>query len=485
MRIWSGKWLLGGMLFLSACTVSLPKNQQTQHILPPPSIDCSVKESLNSPFFSIGDWPEKDWWAIFNSPHLNDLICTALGNNPTLQEAKRRIEIAKQESIIARSRLFPLVAFDAEDQETYLSRNGLYRALNPHIPLATTLVDLSIEFSYEFDFWGKNYNFLQAAIGRKNAQLAEFAQVRLILTTALAQTYFALMTNILRKSLYEQLFDIRFKVVQLQQLLQQHALSSSIEPLVLEENLLEAKQWIANIDAEIALNKHQINVLAGRSPDVPLLICEKMTPLEKISIPCNLSLDLLARRPDLMAQIWRADALAHEVGAAIADFYPDVNIAALVGLESISWGTLFQLNSATTYIKPTLYLPIFTAGAIQANVCAKKAAFDAAIDAYNQLLLTSVQEVADLLSLARSIFQRKVEQDQILARARKNYELVVLRRQKGLDNLFSDYSVLENIITKELDDASLLYEQYLAFIQLIKALGGGYWDECVPLRAGE
>jgi NodT family efflux transporter outer membrane factor (OMF) lipoprotein len=462
----------------------MPKAEQRQHILAPPSIQCSVNNNLQSPFFAIGDWPQEDWWTIFNSPQLDEMMCIALHNNPTLQEAKQRIEIAKQESIIVRSRLFPLVYFEATDIESYLSKNGLYKALNPALPLHTTLIDLLLSFKYEFDFWGKNCNLFRAALGKKFAETAEARQVWLMISTAVAQAYFALKTDLLRQALYVKLYEIRSNIFQLQNLLQGNALSSRLEPLVIEANVLEAEKFILDIEAQIEIDKHLINVLMGRSPDCPLCIDAELPGLpQKIAIPCDVSLNLLSRRPDLMARIWRAKAIAYEVGTAIADFYPDINLSGLVGLESVSFSKLFEPGSFTASATPALYLPIFTACAIEANVKAKKAAFNEAVYAYNQLLLQSAQEVADLLYLANSIFGKKVEQDQIIDTVRENYDLAVLRREKGLDSKFSDYRIAEILISKELDEAALIYDQYVAVIKLIKALGGGYWAGCVPLKA--
>ena len=113
------------VLFLSGC-VNLPKEQQSENLITPPSLQSSVQEGVDSALFAVGDWPEERWWEIFASSELNALIDEALAHNPTLQSVAQRIEQAKQESKVAKSRLFPLLFFDANESLTYLSRNGLY-----------------------------------------------------------------------------------------------------------------------------------------------------------------------------------------------------------------------------------------------------------------------------------------------------------------------------------------------------------------------
>ena len=474
------------MLLLSGC-VSLPKDQQTENLVSPPSVAASIEKSINSGYFAIGDWPQEKWWEIFNSVQLNHLITEALAQNPTIQSIERRVEFAKQAAKVVHSRLFPLIFFDADETWQYLSHNGLYRALNPHIPINADLIDLTLSFTYEFDFWGKNRHLFNAALGENKAQEAESAEVQLITTTSVAQAYFALKTNLSRKRLYEELFEVRNRIFQLQNLLLDKALLSRLQPLLSKEDLLEAEKLVFSIENEVETDRHLINILLGRSPDIPLDIEEEPSFFQaSLALPENLSMDLLARRPDLMAQIWRVEALAHEVGAAKADFYPNIDLTAFVGLESIAYHLLFQTRSQTAALQPAIHLPIFTAGSIRANIRAKKAQFDAAVFEYNNLLLRSAQEVADLLILTQTIFQQKEDQDGIVEAAKIRYELTALRQQKGLDNLLTQYHVQQEWIEKQLDDVSLLYSQYLAAVKLIKALGGGYRSEySVPLMAQE
>lgn len=432
--------------------------------------------------FSKGTWPNRQWWLTYGSPELNQLISEALANNPSIQKVKKRIELVKQQAIVTRSRLAPLVFFNAHENRQYISKNGLYRAFNPHFPLSARLIDLSLSFTYEFDFWGKNRNLFYAALGEAKAQEAEAAEVTLITSTAIAQAYFAYKTNLMRKKLYGQLVNVLNKDSKLQNKLVQKGLASQLSSLEASEKLFEARRLLSGITDELIINKHLINTLAGRGPDAPLSISSALPPLpKKLNIPQILPLDFLARRPDLMAQLWRAKALAYKTGAAMAEYYPDINLVGLIGLESTSWRKLFDLSSGTAAIRPALQLPIFTAGAIRANIRANKAEFDAAIDAYNNLLLSSTQEVLNALAFAEDIYQQKKEQQQVVQYAKQRYQISNLRQQKGLDSYFDLYSLQENVIQQQILDITLLYNQYLASIKLTRALGGGYSQIMIPL----
>lgn len=468
--------LLALLSILSACTLSMSREEQVENILSTPSLEISEQEVLESSFFARGDWPKKNWWEQYGLKELNRLIEKALRENPTIQAMSQKIEYAKSEAVIARSKYMPLVYFNMSDQWQYLSKNGLYRALNPNIPLSSSQIDFSLSFFYEFDFWGKYHNLYYAALSKERLAIAETAQAELIASTALAQAYLALRTNLLRKKLYDQLYEVRKNYFELQNKMMQNALYSKLVPLLSEEAVFQAEQWVYNIEQEIAVNQHLVNILAGQGPDQMLSLQEPLLPLpQKLAIPAEISFELLSRRPDLMAQIWRLDALAHEVGAAKADFWPNVNLTGLAGFQSGAWSSLFEWISKTIGATPGLSLPVYTAGAIQANIDAKKALFDEAVYQYNELILLSFNQVADLLAIGRSVYGEKEKQVQIVENAKARYGLTLLRRTSGIDNTLTAYQFLEELILKRLEDVELLYQQYLVNISLIRALGGGYF----------
>lgn len=471
------------LLIVTACQY-LSQKPQARDLIDPPSID--IENSLESGYFTIGDWPQDEWWTFFDSPQLNGLMQEALAYNPTILAVQQRIEAANEVALVARSKLFPWLAFDAVYENQYLSKNGLFRALNPQIPLYAKLYDLKLTLNYDFDFWGKYRELFKAALGNRMAQEAEEAEVKLIVTTSIAQAYVALKQNQIRRDLVNQLILVRKDIYELQDFLQEKSLASKLVVLSSEENLYEAKKLLWAVEEQLAISQHQLNVLAGRSPNASLDIgCATLSPIGSLSIPCNLSLDLLARRPDLMAQIWRAESLAHQVGAAKTEYYPDISLSAFLGLESVIGSRLFKSSSFTDDLRPALHLPLFTAGAIQANIDTQMALFREAIFEYNQLLLTSAQQVADDLALAASLFKQKRDQAELLKSANGRSELTDLLYRKGLSDQITVDIVKEEVINAELEDLDITYNQYIAMIQLIKDLGGGYESLNIPIRTKE
>ena len=471
------------LLLLSSC-LSLTEQELTQNVLQLPTIAQTAQQGVESGYFQEGAWPEKEWWEIYQDSHLSVFIKEALSNNPSLQSIEKKVELARQNAKVVRAQLFPLLFFDATETWQYLSHNGLCRAFNPKIPIGSNLIDLSLSFTYEFDFWSKNLNAFRAALGQAKADEAEAAQVALMTTTAVAQAYFALKTNLKKKKLLRTLTDCSHEIYGLQILLKEQALYSKLIPLVGGQDYQEAEKILVAIEEEIQVDKHLLNILVGRGPDHIVELDEQIIALpEQLTLPSTLSLDLLSRRPDLMAQIWRVEAFGKDVAIAKADFYPNVNLVGLAGLESVAYSLLFRQASSTAALKPAIHLPIFTAGAIRANVRAKKAAFDEAVFQYNQQILQSTKEVADVIVYAKSVYQQKALQEKIVKEAADLYSLIQLRYSKGLDDILAVYTSRIQLIEKELEDINLLYNQYVASIKLIKSLGGGYTSEYLPIQA--
>ena len=464
-------------LFVSSCT-TMSKREQEENILSMPSARDSVATALATGEFQEGQWPDKEWWHIFGSVELDRLIQETLASNPTLSAIGQRVEVAKQNAIITRSKLFPLIFFDASETYMHLSKNGLYHSLNDNIGLNDNLMDLSLGFAWELDFWGKNKNLYLASIGQEMADAAEAAQVQLIVTTGLSQLYYALKANLERKGLYERLVAVRSERALLENLLQEHALLSKLPTQLAEERVEEAAQLLFAITEEIATNYHEINALRGEGPDATVALDQHpLLPPKQHVIPETLSAQLLCRRPDLMAAKWRIESQLHSVNAAIADFYPRINLNALAGFESVAIRKIFEAASGTAALMPTLHLPIFTAGAIRANVNKQKAAYQEAVFNFNDLLLRSVKEVTDALVVLDSVIKQKSSQTLVLESANVRLNLTDLNYRSGLDSRLSVLMLEEEVIEKALDEVALIYTQYATQIKLIKSLGGGYHCE--------
>lgn len=473
------------LLSLMSSCLKIPTDEAECELYSTPDLQATTEDALSTRRFARGDFPNSCWWEMFQDEQLSRLICLALKDNPTMIVAEERVKVAQEESIIKKSRLFPTIGLSANLNWQYLGKNSFFRAFTPQFPANITEYVIDLDFSYEFDFWGKNRNFYRAALGFLKAEMAERAGVELSLSTAVAAAYFKWQIQLRQLSILQEERKVMTQFFGLIQQRQENAIGNQQDVLLGEENILVIDRNILILEEKVALTKHFLLMLLGQGPDAKEQIDKiPFTTLFAFPLPSEISCDLLARRPDLMAQIWRVEAAAHLVGAAKADFYPNVDLTAFAGLDSVFFNKLFSMGSWTTSVKPALHLPIFTAGRIRANLRARHAEFTESIYTYNDMLLHAVKEVADNIVTLKYANQNFDAQQQIVENKMQNQKLSSLRYENALNNLLEVLNAHEAVLREKFLQLKYEYDRYKATIQLIRTLGGGYCNSDVPFEGG-
>ncbi len=436
--------------------------------------DSVAAEAMQRADFAIGDWPSQTWWKDLGDPVLNNLIEQALKGNPNLMAADARMKAAAQIALQKRAALFPEIDLVATDNWEHLAKTGFFRAFAPTIPAAVNDFNIDFSFTYEIDFWGKYRDLFKAALGEAAAMAAEKLQAELLLTTSIAYTYAELQFLLRERQIIYQrdlnrqaIADIRIKRTV-------HAIDTSIVNLQARSTQLDVHSSLLEIDPQIEEHIHRLKVLSGLGQDAILDISfNPLNPLQ-VSLPECLSLDLISRRPDLIAQKARVESAAKLIDAAKTDFYPNVNLTALIGLESVFWSKLFRKENYSGSFEPALNLPIFTAGRLKAQLWEKVADFNEAVYSYNNLVLQAAQEVADNLTVL-NFLQKEIEVRENSLQVVEKQEYLTRRRvEHALDDRIALLNAQNNVLETQLALETLEYNKQLAGILLIRALGGGY-----------
>jgi outer membrane protein TolC len=181
---------------------------------------------------------------------------------------------------------------------------------------------------------------------------------------------------------------------------------------------------------------------------------------------------MLAHRPDVIASRWQAQSAAARVKIAKARFYPNVNLAGLLSLQTFVPSRTFQNSSRDNYVGAAFDLPIFDAGRRRANLATRYAQYDVAVEQYNQTILTGLREVADQVSIAHKLQAQEMDLNRSLAAAQKNYELLRARYQHGITEYVSVLKAHDNLLQEKNQQLQLAAQQLKASVAMIKALGG-------------
>ena len=414
------------------------------------------------------------WWESFGLADLDRLIDRALKNHPDLAAAQARLVMAEQTERLARLQSQVNYASDASLVREHLSRNGLFP---PPIGGSTlTQTDVTQNIYYDLDWWGKNRALVLAAGNAAEAARDEAAAVRLALAAAVADAYFAWADVAARLALARELENRHRCEAALAQTrfdLGLDAASPLIEArkkLDLDEDRIRALEYLDRA------GRYRLAALAGDDPDHAAALVVPSLDGRLADLPDKLPLDWLARRPEVAALRARVAAGAARSQAARADFYPNIDLRLMLGLETLDLGKLLQAGSLSASLGPAIHLPLFNGSTLSAKLRLQEADYAAAVADYNRAVIDGAAEAASAYALLVSLEQRARAQEQAAREARRTFDLARRRQELGLaaalDGLEADAALLSLRLDQTANRAALLR----ARVRLFKALGGGIAD---------
>jgi NodT family efflux transporter outer membrane factor (OMF) lipoprotein len=417
------------------------------------------------------DWPQDRWWTAYGDAQLNQLIDEALAGSPDLAVAQARVRQAEAIAQQTGSALGPHV-------DAVGTIGGTKMSYNDGIPVEHGWHDagtVGLNLNWQLDFFGKNRALLAAATSRAEAARADAAAARLALSTAVAGAYADLAQIYSDRDASKEALRVRTE----SQALIERRFGQGLET---KAALERAHAGQAASEAELAANeeaiglmKNRIAALLGQGPDRGLSITRPAPDaIRAFGLPANLQADLIGRRPDIVAARLTAEAAAHRIKAAHADFYPNVNLMAVAGYQSFGLSNLFKSNSDTGSVGPAVTLPIFHSGELQGAYRGARAEYDAAVAVYDQTLTHALKDVADSAVSARALDTRLAKSREAFAAARTAYGLASERYGRGLGTYLDVLSAEDDLIKTRRAVADLETRAFTLDVALIRALGGGF-----------
>ena len=423
-----------------------------------------------------GLWPRTHWWSRFGDPQLDALVDEALTGSPSLAMARARLDRAIAGAGLADANRGPRVDANGEDSYQRFTENGRYPP--PYAGAWGHVARLSLDFSYELDFWGRNARRFEAAVGRVRAAEAEQQQARLMLATAVVGSYLELERSYAQRDIAEALVAQRQRMLDLTRDRVGAGLDAQVALRQAEAAIPDAQAQVAAMDEQMQLLRNRIAALLGQGPDRGLRIARPTTTAnDPLALPTSVPAALIGRRPDVVAERWRVEAAARDIDAARADFYPNINLAAFVGLEAIGLDRLFEGGSRVAGAGPALTLPLFDAGRLRQQLSARNADYDAAAEAYNATVIDAVRDVADQIARWQGVDRQLARSREALARFEDAYRLALLRYREGLTNYLTVLTVEGQVLAQRRQVADLDAERRHNAVGLVRALGGGFDPE--------
>ncbi len=417
-------------------------------------------------------WPQASWWLLYQDPQLNRLIDHALQNSPTMAVAGARRKSAQ--AALAGQQAAEGISINANIQanRARYSANGLFPP-----PIAGSWITeqkVGLNAQYDFDFWGKHRSAIAAAVGEINAAKADRAQAEQNLACAIAQTYYHLQTTLARLQLSQQLHQQQLALQSLRKQRTDAGLDAISPQQISRIDLGGIARNVGAFQTQIKLDHAALQALVGASSTEIGLLKAIALPNTINQAPSRLGLQLLARRPDLQAARWRVEANLSRVESVKAAFYPTIEISANLGLNSIKPGDLLRWESYAAALIPSISLPIFDSGRLDAQLASQRAVRDVAIADYNLALVNAVRDVSQKMSLAQGLQQQTTAQQQAEQGAQSQLSTAQSRLKTGIVDGSATIQAQLQLLNQRDISLQLKQAQIDNEIALIATLGGGY-----------
>lgn len=470
------------LLLLAGCTVG-----PNYHTPTAPTAPGWKENTVPPPNPPGGTWKQAEpsdgalrgqWWQMYGDPELSRLEDRVTVSNQTLRAAMEQYFQSREFVREARSQYYPTLAVGPSISRTRNSQN------QGNIPSSSSKLQFNTfsiggQAQWEPDLWGRVRRTVEASRANAQASAALLADVELTLRAELASDYFELrgldsqeqLLNNTVKSYadYLKLTEIRF-----------HGGVATEADVALARTQLDATRAQA-IDIGVARAQYEnaIATLIG-VPASSFRLAPMPQGLNIPAIPVGLPSQLLERRPDIAAAERQVDAANAQIGVAMSAFYPVVSLTGTGGLLSGSPGTWIQGPSEMWSLGASAVELLFNGGLRHAVTQQARDAYLQQVANYRQTVLSAFEDVEDNLAALRILQQESVAQNRAVAAAQRSLAISTRQYKGGVVNYLQVLTAQTAQLTSESAQASITTRRFVASVQLIQALGGGWSTAQLP-----
>jgi multidrug efflux system outer membrane protein len=458
----------GLILFFAGCAVG--PNYKRPPFNTPKTFRGETENSVGTNSFA--DLP---WWQVFHDGTLQNLIRTALTNNYDLRIAVTRVEQARAVEAQSRSGFFPQLDY------AVIAGTGKNVSGN-NMPSPTgasgSLFAADANASWEIDLWGRIRRLNESARAQFFASQEARRDVTISLIAQVAQNYFQLLaldrqleiarqsTNSFGESL--KIFNERL----------QGGVGSKLETSSAEALMDSAAATIPEFEQQVALQENQLSVLLGQNPGAILRGNSSLNTQRPPAVPAGLPSALLERRPDIREAEQNLRSANAQVGVAVADFFPQLNLTGLFGEVSSDLETFTSGGGDIAWsIAAGLTGPIFHGGQLRAQYAQASAAREQSVLQYQATVLNAFQEISNALISREKLADVRTQQSRAVDAYKEAVKTAMERYRLGNAGYYEVLQEQQQLFPAENSLVQTQLNQLLAVVQLYRALGGGWEAE--------
>ena len=443
-----------------------------------PTVD-APKSYRHEPAQAAATTANVDWWSQFDDPVLDQLIADGLAHNNNIKIAAANVEQASAVLTSTRSPLFPQLNYQGTAGR-YRFSEGSTVALPGNLSNPTNAYQALAGASWELDLWGRIRRLTESAQANLLATDEARRGVILSLAASVASDYLSLRGLDEQLTIAERTLGTYKESLRLMELKYQYGRVSEMNVDQARARYETAAAQIAQIKTSIAVLENALSILLGRNPgNIPRgkTIFEFALP----TIPAGVPSELLERRPDLLQSEQQLIAANAQIGAAKAQFFPTIALTGASGYVSTDLNNLFKGAARTWNYGGGITGPIFTGGLVYGQYKQAKAAQKAALISYEAAIQSAFADVDDALVSQQELSEQIAAQERLVVALRGYTQL----SQQLFDNGREPYSTVlqaeQELFPAELNWAAERAGLCIAFVNIYKAMGGGWVDDAARL----
>jgi len=455
------------LMLFSGCTVGPDYRRPEAGHIPEAYVGPGKDWKIAAPRAHV---PKDNWWEIYEDAELNQLVAEAMTANQDLKMAVARFAQARAVANVAESALFPRLGFSAVQVD---QRDSKHRPVGGKPDQTYDTLTVPFDFSYEIDIWGRVKRSVEAATAQAQASADDVESIKLSLQAEVAANYIMLRTLDADKALLLFSIDVYRKSLELVRNRRAGGMVSDLDVAQAETVLKNALAQVPDIAVQRIKYQNALAVLTGKTASL-FQIPERPLYLTPMVIPADVPSELLERRPDIAAAERRMAAANANIGVATAAFFPTVKLSGMAGFQSGGLDMLFDWPSNFWAVGPSLTVPLFQGGQLNATLAQTQAVYEETVAKYRQTVLTAFAEVENNLSAEQLLADEYQKVQDALQSVRRQLQIADNRYRAGLATYLEVAAAQNAALGIERTGVRLRGLQQVSVAALIKSLGGGW-----------
>jgi NodT family efflux transporter outer membrane factor (OMF) lipoprotein len=459
------------LLLCVACTVANGKGASSA---PTPPVERAESGRSKSPSQWYAPLPHNGrvadltaWWAQFDDPLLDELIAAAQRVSPSLADASARIAQARASRVASGAALAPTI-----DASSYATRGRQ----DANAALTTRGVN-ELGATWELDLFGANRAARDASAARLDAAQADWHAARVAVAAETAAVYVQLRAS--EALVQEAAIDAtsRAETLRLTEITTRSGFQSTANEALARASASQAQSDLK----EQRTNTERLvkSLVALTDIDEPTLRTRLASSAGRIPRPYEFAVDAvpaaaLAQRPDVYSAGREVAAASADARRSAAARYPQISLAGSIGRVDLESGATEAAGAVWSVGPVRVSLPIFDGGRRRADLQAARAAYDASVTKYQASMRTAVKEVEDVLVRLHGAAERAPDVERAAQNFAVSQSAAEARYQSGLGSLFDLEDARRDAVQARKALIALEQERVSAWIDLYRALGGGW-----------